>query len=234
MYWQDNRETNPADAVPDDIVDLSFKVSCRSLPLDHAYALSSTLSAVLPWIETEEHAGIHLIHGAESGNGWLRPDNPDDIMYLSRRTRLTLRLPKERVPDAQTLQGQTLDVGGNALTLGDTRVRPLSAITTIFSRYVVTDEAADETKFLNHANRWLEALGIRVKKMMSGRIHTLAMPDRTIFTRSLMIDGLEVEESIRLQQHGLGPGRTIGCGLFLPHKGIDAVGKTKRLSTREP
>lgn len=228
MYWQDERETIQPNTLPEDIVDLSFRVSCQSLPLDHAHALSTSVLAVLPWMETEERAGIHLIHGAESGNGWLRPDNPDDIMYLSRRTRLTLRLPRERVPDAQALSGQTLDVGGNSLTLGDIRIRPLSAITTIFARYVVTDEAADETAFLHQVNEWLENIGIRVKKMMSGRIHTLAMPDRTIFTRSLMIDGLDIEESVRLQQQGLGPGRTIGCGLFLPHKGIDAVKKTKK------
>lgn len=228
MYWQEDRETNPANTVPDDIVDLSFKISCRSLPLDHAYALSTAINTALPWIKTAERAGIHLIHGAESGNGWLRPDNPDDIMYLSRRTRMSLRLPKERVPDAQVLEDQTLDVGGNALTLRESRVRPLSAITTIFARYVITDDAAEESAFLHQVNQWLEGMGIRVKKMMSGRLRTLGMPDRQLRTRSLMIDGLKVNESIRLQQDGLGPGRTLGCGLFLPHKGIDPVKKNKR------
>ncbi|NCA73146.1 MAG: type I-MYXAN CRISPR-associated protein Cas6/Cmx6, partial [Sphingobacteriia bacterium] len=31
------------------------------------------------------------------------------------------------------------------------------------------------------------------------------------------------EESIRLQREGLGPHRGLGCGLFIPHKGIDPV-----------
>ena len=39
-----------------------------------------------------------------------------------------------------------------------------------------------------------------------------------------MIDGLSVEDSLRLQREGLGPGRMLGFGVFLPHKGIDAVG----------
>ena len=30
-------------------------------------------------------------------------------------------------------------------------------------------------------------------------------------------------EPVRLQQHGLGPHRAMGCGIFIPHKGIDAV-----------
>jgi CRISPR/Cas system CSM-associated protein Csm4 (group 5 of RAMP superfamily) len=38
-----------------------------------------------------------------------------------------------------------------------------------------------------------------------------------------MLADLAVEESVRLQQRGLGPGRTLGCGLFLPHKDINEV-----------
>jgi hypothetical protein len=38
-----------------------------------------------------------------------------------------------------------------------------------------------------------------------------------------MVAELQAEQSVRLQQMGLGDGRTFGCGLFLPHKGIAAV-----------
>ena len=41
----------------------------------------------LPWMVDEPQAGIHLIHGAESGNGWIRPQEPDALLILSRRTR---------------------------------------------------------------------------------------------------------------------------------------------------
>jgi len=41
-----------------------------------------------------------------------------------------------------------------------------------------------------------------------------------------MVADLEPEQSVRLQQIGIGPGRTIGCGLFIPHKGIAAVKET--------
>jgi CRISPR/Cas system CSM-associated protein Csm4 (group 5 of RAMP superfamily) len=40
-----------------------------------------------------------------------------------------------------------------------------------------------------------------------------------------MLASLTPDESLRLQQHGLGPHRTMGCGIFIPHKGIDAVKK---------
>jgi len=63
--------------------------------------------------------------------------------------------------------------------------------------------------------------------MVSGLAHVLRMPEQNLYTRSLMIDDLEIEESIYLQQHGLGKGRKVGCGLFIPHKGIDAVGQAQ-------
>jgi CRISPR-associated protein Cas6 len=224
MFWQQESEETRPYVVPDDIVDLSFKVSCRSLPLDHAYALSVALQEALPWFEEEVEAGMHLIHGAESGNGWIRPEGPQDILYLSRRTRMTLRLPQARVQSAKTtLQGRTLNVGDNPLTLGATSVHKLSTLTTVFARYVIADNVEDEMGFLEQAADRLANLGIRVKKMMGGRLHTMTLPERTITTRSLMIDGLEVEESVSLQQQGLGPGRKLGCGLFLPHKGIGPV-----------
>ena len=228
LYWQEENDDTQHYVVPDDIVDLSFKVRCASLPLDHAYGLSAVLHDALPWLEEEDRAGIHLIHGAESGNGWMRPQGPQDILYLSRRTRMTLRLPSARAEEAKVLQGKTLDVAGNALTLGEASVRPLSMIGTVFSRYVIAEEIENEAAFLDEAARMLrQELGIHVKKMLSGRMQNLAFPEGDIRTRSLMIDGLDMSESIKLQQQGLGPGRKVGCGLFLPHKGIEAVSKTQ-------
>jgi hypothetical protein len=38
-----------------------------------------------------------------------------------------------------------------------------------------------------------------------------------------MIADLTSQDSITLQEQGLGEGRKIGCGLFVPHKDIKAV-----------
>lgn len=227
MYWQDQKENKNQYVVPDDIVDLSFKVQCKQLPLDHAYTLSQAIQQELPWLAQESQAGIHLIHGAESGNGWIRPQEPDALLSLSRRTRFMLRLPKHRVQHAMDLVGTALNVEGNELMLREPHKKPLSALTTIFARYIITDNIENEEAFLNKSAELLKKEGIQVKKMMSGLAHVLRMPEGNLHTRSLMIDDLEIEESIYLQQHGLGEGRIFGCGLFLPHKGIDAVGQAQ-------
>jgi hypothetical protein len=35
-----------------------------------------------------------------------------------------------------------------------------------------------------------------------------------------MVAGLATDESLRLQATGLGIGRRLGCGLFIPHKDV--------------
>ena len=219
MVWE---EKKPAEeyAVSDDIVDAVFSIFCRTLPVDHAYALSQAIQAALPWFAVEARAGLHTIHGADSGSGWMRPEDPNAFLHLSRRTKLTLRLPKHRLDDAGTLLGLTLEVAGNALRVDRLAVRPLSRITTLFSRYVVI-AADDESGFLDAATDQLGALGIQPKKMLCGRMTSIATPARMLQTRSLMLADLTVEQSVLLQQHGLGAERKLGCGLFLPHKGIN-------------
>ncbi|MFK7815665.1 MAG: type I-MYXAN CRISPR-associated protein Cas6/Cmx6 [Gammaproteobacteria bacterium] len=232
MFWQDQDDEKQQIVVPDNVIDLSFKVQCKQLPIDHAHALSETIQEVLPWFASEAHAGIHLIHGAESGNGWIRPQEPDAVLSLSKRTRFMLRLPKYRVEEASALAGQTLNVAGNDVVLSAPSQKALSVLTTIFARHVVVtnsrDDLEDEEIFLSKAADMLRKEGIHVKKMMSGLAHVLRMPDKDMYTRSLMIDGLKIEESIYLQQNGLGEGRLVGCGLFMPHKGIEAVGEAQK------
>jgi CRISPR-associated protein Cas6 len=228
MFWNDEKEEKPGFVIPDDVIDLAFKVACPTLPLDHAHALSSQLLKVLPWLEDEAFAGVHLIHGAASGNGWYRPeDTANEILHLSRRTRMRLRIPRHRLEDAQGLTGHALDVDGHALEVGAPDVFLLSSLSTLFARYVITGAGTDENIFLNEAARDLKELGIPCRKMLGGISHTMQFPDGPVHTRSLMVAELEPEQSVRLQQVGLGEGRSIGCGLFLPHKGIKPVNDEK-------
>lgn len=224
MLWEEDEEQPERLAAPDEVVDLAFRVQCKSLPFDHAYALSQALTQKLPWLPDDARAGIHLIQGAESGNGWIRGDQPDDLVYLSRRTRFYLRVPSERSAEAMELVGARLHVGGNEMVLGECQVRPLSVLTTLSAKYVLIPGADEsEESFLQGALKLLQGGGIRVKKMLSGRSHLFRFPSGVVHTRSLMVDGLSVEDSLKLQRDGLGPSRHFGFGIFLPHKGIDAV-----------
>jgi CRISPR-associated protein Cas6 len=224
MFWSDDREKKPEFVVPDDVVDLAFRINCPTLPIDHAYVLSTAIMQALPWVAEEEQAGIHLVHGASSGHGWTRPQDPEkEVLHLSRRTRLRLRLPRHRLQDACKLTGRTLNIDGHSMVIGKSSVHLLSTISTLFARYVITREAVGEAEFLEQVAGELGGQGIPCRKMLCGIPHTHSFPDGPVFTRSLMVAELEPEQSVRLQQQGLGDGRKTGYGLFIPHKGIRPV-----------
>ena len=227
MFWEETKDENAPYVVPDDVVDMVYSISCRCVPLDHAFAFSRAVREVLGWIDEEELAGIHLIHGAESGNGWMRPeDASNEVLHLSRRSRMTLRVPKHRIDDAHALTGNTLDIGGHRLEVGAARIKLFTTLPTQFARYVAVPEGIahdDEDAFMEYGVDQLRKLGIQVRKLLCGRTHSIQHADGELFTRSMMLADLEVEEAVTLQQQGIGEHKKIGCGLFIPHKGIKAV-----------
>jgi CRISPR-associated protein Cas6 len=223
MYWQDDSKTKQL-IVDDEVVDLVFGMDCRCLPVDHAYALSQAVQDVLPWLPQEPSAGVHSIHVAASSNGWVRPQAPDALLHLSRRTRLVLRVPRQRIAQAQQLAGRALEVGGQRMAIKQASVRPLSTLTTLFTRHFATaDNLTDEDAVLKRVVDQLRLLGITPRKLLCGAAHAIGTPQGDVHVRSVMIADLEPAEAVRLQQQGIGPYRAMGCGLFIPHKHIHDV-----------
>lgn len=222
MHWEVENNAE-AIATPASVVDLVFAIQCKSLPVDHAWALFSAISQLLPWLESDPVAGIHPLHVAESAHGWQRPEEPDALLHLSRRTKLVLRIPAERVDEAQRLQGQSLQVDGHAMKIGESEMMPLSRSTSLFARRVVIHEEETEERFLQRMLDQLATIDVRPKKLLPGLSHTLRTPDDVICTRLLSIEGIQLDESFSLQQCGLGEYRHLGCGIFIPHKPLSSV-----------
>lgn len=222
MHWE---EEKPEETIltPDTVFDLSFAIQCKTLPVDHAWALFAALSPLLPWLEADPVAGIHPLHVAESAHGWQRPEEPDALLHLSRRTKLVLRLPCERLDEAKKLTGNTVSVAGHAMTIGEASTQALSRSTSLFARRVVIEESEDEQAFLHRQIDALHAMGVQPKKLLPGLSHTLQTPQGCLCGRLLSVEGLSLEESFILQINGLGPARHLGCGIFIPHKPLTNV-----------
>jgi len=92
----------------------------------------------MPWLEQAPLAGIHPLK--------LVPGTDDDAL-LAQRTRLLLRLPRERFDDAAGLAGRTLQLGGHAVTLGQPHARELLPHRTLYA-YAVAAEVDDEMAFM--------------------------------------------------------------------------------------
>ena len=225
MFWQEDDKKDDV-STSDKVIDVSYKIDCKQIPTSHATELAAALYAALPWLQDETDAAIQQIHGATSGNGWERPAD-GELIHLSRRTRMQLRLPITRVEDARQLCGKQLDIAGHIVTVGQMTTRPINPLATIFSRYIVVPEGFDESRFLQWVVEQLAQRDIRAKKLLCGMGHEIEVNDERLETRSLMIADLDKASSVVIQEAGLGPHRHHGCGIFIPHKGIKAVGETE-------
>ncbi len=225
MYWQEDDKKNDI-STSGKVVDVSYKIACKQIPTCHAWELSEALYQALPWIKDEPELGVHQIHGAASGNGWERPAD-GELIHLSKRTRMFLRIPTSRFTEANELVGKTLDVAGHAVAVGEMASKPIDPFSTLFARYIAVTAGMGEDDFLRWVVDELAARDIKARKLLCGIGHELEANGEKIETRSLMIADLDKSTSVVLQEMGIGPHRHLGCGIFNPHKGIKAVGETE-------
>jgi len=210
--------------IPDLMVDLSFRVKGEELPVDHLYALSAQIIERLPWLTDAPGSGVHPIHLAEVAAGWQRPEyHTNSRFYLSRRTRLRLRLPRVRIDAAEQLNGKTLEVDGCELTIGASTVKVIEPSTTLIAHHMAGKEDENENTFVDRLVEEMGEMGIKATKLLCGKTHRVQLMESPVNTRSLLLADLSPIDSITLLYKGLGPMRHFGFGLFIPHKGISAV-----------
>lgn len=196
-------------------IDLAFSVVGQvALPCDHGFALFAAVSRILPEVHESNDLAIHPIRGQIIG---------DRRMRLCDWSKLIIRTNADRIPDLLPLAGKSLRVDDAALRVGVPEVRGLVPATAIRSRLVVikvaNTGAAELTAemFGAAARRQLDALEIGADAILSmGKRRSLRMKQREIVGYEVLVEGLSAEESIRIQEQGLGGKRHMGCGMFVP------------------
>ena len=192
------------------VVEIVYDLKGGTLPGEYTFALWQELVRALPWLETEEQAGLLPLRGARSGGAMLLPQ----------RAKLVLRLPQRLVPQARQLSGRELEVAGHVLQVGAARERPLLAHPTLHAHLVAS--ASGENEFLDEVAERLHELDIPCK-WICGKHIELRDEEQVISGYSLVVYELNPEGSLRLQQEGLGGERRYGCGLFIPYKEISSL-----------
>jgi CRISPR-associated protein Cas6 len=215
------------------MLDLSFPLEeGRELPGAHRAALATALVAWLPWLGDEPRAGVHRLNVTCGGSGARGSCDAGNtaVALLSRRTRLTLRLPRTRSAEAaRALEGRALAVAGAELRLGTPVARELLPFATQYAHFVAAGQppggAGDEGAFLAEVQQQLHALGI-TGRAICGRhqVVPVGADEGALGGYSLMVDGLSPQAALRLAEEGIGAHRLWGCGLFTPHKSAAAVG----------
>ena len=222
LFWREVDESETRFKVSDDVFDLVFRLRGSRLEIDHAFALAEALKSRLK-SETCDRIGVHGVYMAGSGNGWNRPPQNDTEMPLSRRARLSIRLQRADHDEVAGISDQTLQLGRQQLKVGASSIRKLSSMASLYARAISCDPDQPEPEFLAQVAVDLQRLDIKVTRMMCGRSGAIRRKGGSLFTRALLVADLKPEESVCLQQQGLGEARLLGCGLFVPHRGIDPV-----------
>ena len=200
--------------MPARMIDLAFALSGDALPREHRGQLAAALEAALPWLRELPGAGIHRLNVSAGGGA---------NALLSGRTRLTLRVPRERQADAEALAGSELQLGASRLRVGRPHAHELLPYSALYAHLVAAQspEADDELASVPAVSAELQSLGVSGRPIC-GR-HQITEGE-TLHGFSLMLDSLSAAHSLRVLEAGLGPHRRLGCGLFVPHKSSVAVG----------
>ena len=111
----------------------------------------------------------------------------------------------------------------NNIKIGKSNTKTFLIVRDLICRCVLCDKEQDEEDFLLDIKKELFTHGVPIKKAICGKAKSITINGKNRFTRSLMIADPSKENSILLQDIGIGDGRIFGCGIFLPHKSIDAV-----------
>jgi CRISPR-associated protein Cas6 len=193
-------------------IDLKFSVTGKQIPIDHGYALYAALSRLLDtsddsWLHDNDDIGLHPIRGHYVGPGRLA---------LAAHSKLTVRLPVGLIPHFLPLAGKTITVGDHNLRLGIPQPAALIPAPNLYAHLVTTKNGQDEARFDEEIARQLAALGVAGKPQRGPR-RTFRIKDKRVVAHALLVTELTAEESIRLQDAGVGGRRKLGCGVFVPH-----------------
>lgn len=201
----------PAESLPE-MVDVVFDLAASVLADGYEWALYKAVVERAPWMADSPHSGIHPIRGSRSAGG---------ILFVAKRAKLAIRMPRDRVCAASILEGAVLDLGSASVRLGQGTFRRFDPAPTLYAARVAMGES-DEGAFSERVAAALRALDIE-RPFLCGRRADVAFENRAHATFSVAVHGLAAEQSLLLQRAGLGIARAVGCGLFVPHKTIVAA-----------
>lgn len=192
------------------IVDVKFSLSGRGdpLPADHAYAVYSAISRLLPNVHQNVEIGVHPIAGVQTG---------DRRMMLKPTSALTIRIESDLIAEILPLAGKTLGIGSAFLQVGVPSIFMLQPSSGLRSRLVNIKGLMDPDAFIGGVRRQLDKLGVSQDvEIVLRKRRTLQIHDANVVGYEVLLNGLTDEESICVQENGIGGRRKMGCGLFTP------------------
>jgi CRISPR-associated protein Cas6 len=222
------------------IIELSFPLGGTPLPYDHGYLMYRAVAGIVPWVGEPAQIDLAIVPIQGSPHG--------GFLHLTSVSRLAFRLNADDVEKLLPLTDQLLIIDAATLRLGqptEFRLRPVPGLA---SPFVVAEHCRYSDEVLERLKAEFLTLDVRAvptlrrKRGREGASpaeqsrrsfdcpyarYTRHIDDRSVVGWEVQVFGLAPEESVRLQEHGVGPGRRYGCGVFMP-----VVGERPRPASR--
>lgn len=200
----------------DPYVVMRFSVMGNQLPASYGFALYSAICEQLPSLHSSEwgkSVAVELISGRPLGEGKI---------LLGKASELSLRLYFSSREYILPLAGKRLKVAQDFIKIGLPRIHLFSPSANLYSRIVIIKGGTEPETFLSAAYKQLESLGISAKleipldEQDRPQRRVTKIHNRIIIGYSLAAYNLSEEDSLKLQRHGLGGRKHMGCGIFNP------------------
>lgn len=211
----DSSAFKDVDSQLEPIFELCFRVMGKYAPADHGYALMAASVHVIPQIHHNKNLSILTISGI--------PDKKGKII-LTEQSRLRIRIPITQIPLIYKLAGKSIRLGIHEIQIGIPEIFMLKPSTKLRSRIVVIKGYQEPQSFLSAAQRQLAELEISgeiyIPKNKQGEFcrKTIKVKHHTVVGFTTIVSGLNDEDSLKLQEQGIGGKRRMGCGYFVPCK----------------
>jgi CRISPR-associated protein Cas6 len=210
-------------------LEVQFSLRGQTLPADHGYALYSAIKKIC-----QQQLGNLLDENNFKADVLLSSipgiPNKDGIIYLNKNSRFRLRCPAEQASQwYRLLQNQVLDIRGHLIRLIQPRLTLPKTSEVLKARLVTfrleqwnSQEASFH--FLQSCQKALEKMEIKAQPFIDSNsegdlaLRAIKIREKNVLGYGVVIEGLNDEDSLKLQAYGLGGRKHFGCGWFYPIK----------------
>ena len=172
------------------------------IPQDNGYPILAALSRQHPFVHGRYDLQIAPVRGTR-----MRKNHA--YVVTDRFSRLHVRGLSQ--DEASALEDSWIYVGGSLLHIGKAEEVGVKPSSLLVSRLVVLTDIVDKEDFLAEVKNLVKTSSVQIGKRKSIRVkgrHYLGYP--------VVLRDLSAEESLRIQQRGIGRFTSMGCGVFYP------------------
>jgi len=197
------------------IVELSFKVHGKAIPIDHGYGLYSAIS--------HKFSQVHAIAqglSVQNINGFI--DAHQSVIRINETSQLKIRTETQQIPLIYPLANKQLYIGKHEIRLGIPEISFIIPFPNLHSRITVIKGHREPEGFLQAAQRQVDKLEISGELRLAAKTEgspkrkTIKIKRHTVVGFGLEILNLSDDDSLILQSFGVGGKHKMGCGIFVP------------------